>query len=187
MSDEIRDVIRLALILGQRVGEITGMRREEIEINLAVWTLPEERVKNGVAHSVPLPEIAVAIIRPRLNAKARFVFPGRSGTAPLVATAPNRAVQRNIKQLGLARFTIHDLRRTVNSHMARLGITSDIRARLLNHVSGRRASVTEGVYNVHQYDNEKRRALEIWAAELERIVENREDETVVPLKTAKPL
>ena len=170
MTEDTKDAIRLALILGQRVGEITGMRREEVDIDEAVWILPEERVKNGVAHSVPLPEMALSIIRPRLKSKAKFVFPGRSEKAPLVATAPNRAVQRNLKQLGLTAFTIHDLRRSVNTHMARLGISSEIRARLLNHVSGKRASVTESVYNVHAYDEEKRRALAIWAAELERIV-----------------
>ena len=62
MSDDIRDVIRLALILGQRVGEITGMRSEEIDLESRIWILPPERVKNGNAHSVPLPDMALSII-----------------------------------------------------------------------------------------------------------------------------
>jgi hypothetical protein len=54
-----------------------------------------------------------------------------------------------------------------------MGVSPELRARILNHVSGRRASITEGVYNVHQYDGEKRTALETWAAKLNRIVANR--------------
>ena len=171
MSDHIRDVIRLAIILGQRVGKITGMRADEIDLKNRMWALAPDRVKNGIAHSVPLPDLAVPIIAPRMVSNNNHLFPGRYGDgAPLLATAPNRALRRNLEWLGLEPFTIHDIRRSVNSQLARLGISSEIRSRLLNHVSGRRASVTESVYNVHQYDEEKRRALGVWTAELDRIL-----------------
>jgi integrase len=168
-SDHVSDVIRLALVLGQRVGEICGMKADEIDIERKVWVLPRERVKNRESHAVPLPDIAWSAIAPRLQTGGKFLFPGPTGK-PLNAKTPIKNLTRNLERLGIAHFTIHDLRRTLNTHLARLGVSSEIRSRVLNHVSGRRGSVTESVYNVHQYDDEKRRALEIWAAELERII-----------------
>ena len=53
--------------------------------------------------------------------------------------------------------------------LARLGIPKDIRARLLNHVEGAR-SVTDAVYNQHEFWAEKRAQLERWEAELRRMV-----------------
>ena len=171
MSDDIRDVVRLALILGQRVGEITGMRSEEIDLKKRIWVLPPERVKNANAHSVPLPAMALSIIAARMAGGGNYLFPGRiNRNGPMLARAPNKALQRNLPKLGLSAFTIHDIRRSVNSQLAGSGVSSEIRGHLLNHVSDRRATVTESVYNVHQYDAEKRHALEAWSDHLFRIV-----------------
>ena len=64
---------------------------------------------------------------------------------------------------------MHDLRRTVGTNLARLGVSKDIRARILNHVEGAR-SVTDAVYNQHEFWAEKRVALQLWEAELRRII-----------------
>ena len=68
-----------------------------------------------------------------------------------------------------ARLTVHDLRRTVGTGLARLELSKDIRARILNHVEGAR-SVTDAVYNQHEFWAEKRVALLLWETELRRIV-----------------
>lgn len=174
MSDDLKDIVRLSLILGQRVGEISGMTPSEVDLNRKLWLLPGGRVKNGVPHSVPLPGMALEILKPRIKKSQKFVFPGRyDPRAPVLASAPNKALQRNLKILELDAFTVHDLRRTVNTCLAALGVSGELRSRILNHVSGRRASITEGVYNAHQYDHEKRAALNLWADELDRIVHRR--------------
>lgn len=171
ITDDIRDVVRLCIITGQRVGEVSGLCKSEINRDTKMWMLPKERTKNGVAHSVPLSDAALVIIEPRMKGRGQFLFPNRlSGTEPLWASAPNKALQRNMDAIGIPAFTVHDLRRTVNTHLARLGVDAQTRSRILNHVSTRKASITEGVYNVHAYDLEKRRALEAWGRELEAIV-----------------
>ena len=78
-------------------------------------------------------------------------------------------MKRLMTALGIEDATVHDLRRTVGTHLARLGASKDIRARVLNHVDGAR-SVTDAVYNQHEFWTEKRAALETWEAELRRIV-----------------
>jgi integrase len=78
----------------------------------------------------------------------------------------------------LEAWTLHDLRRTVSSHMARLGISTDIRGRVLNHaVQG----VTERHYTPYDFAAEKRSALDRWAAELMRCVSGNRRRKVVPL------
>ena len=74
--------------------------------------------------------------------------------------------------LEIENATVHDLRRTVGTNLVRLGVSKDIRARLLNHVDGAR-SVTDAVYNQHEFWDEKRAALEMWEASWRRIISHR--------------
>ena len=78
-------------------------------------------------------------------------------------------MSRLMADLDIANATVHDLRRTVGTNLARLGVSNDIRARLLNHV-GRARSTTDAVYSPHEFWAEKRVALQLWEAELRRIV-----------------
>ena len=79
----------------------------------------------------------------------------------------------------LAPWTLHDLRRTVGTHMARLGITKDVRARVLNHAM---QGVTDRAYNVFDYASDKRSALDRWAAEIMRAVEGKPAGKVVKIR-----
>ena len=80
-----------------------------------------------------------------------------------------RATKLLAAPFGSPNATVHDLRRTVGTNLARLGVSKDMRARLLNHVDGAR-SVTDAVYNQHEFWAEKRAALMLWENELRRIV-----------------
>jgi integrase len=101
-----------------------------------------------------------------------FVFPGRGRIDTAIdPSAVTRAMVRIRTALEIPDATVHDLRRTMGTNLARLGVSKDIRARVLNHVDGAR-SVTDAVYNQHEFWAEKRAALEIWETELRRIVGN---------------
>ena len=76
-------------------------------------------------------------------------------------------MRRLTAHVGIENATVHDLRRTVGTNLARLGVSKDIRARILNHVDGAR-SVADAVDNQHEFWAEKPSALELWAAELRR-------------------
>jgi len=56
-------------------------------------------------------------------------------------------------------FTIHDFRRTARTHLAALGVDPVVAERCLNH----RIRGVEGIYNRHQYFDERRVALTQWA------------------------
>ncbi len=179
----IEQILRLALITGQRRTEITEAEIAELTLESGdpAWTIAGARTKNGVLHRLPLTPMALDIFTAATitNPKSRYVFPGDSkkpvrkdGRKPKETIDPHavtRAMNRLTTKLGIPNATVHDLRRTVGTNLARLGVTKDIRARILNHVDGSR-SVTDAVYNQHDFWVEKRSALLLWENELRRIL-----------------
>jgi integrase len=89
-------------------------------------------------------------------------------------------------ELGVANIRIHDLRRTVATHMAELGVNPHTISLVLNHVSAVKGTITGAVYVKYGFDREKRQALDLWATRLEAILAGREahDANVVPLVRA---
>jgi integrase len=168
-SPECQDIIRLCLVTGQRVGEVSGLVRPEIDLHAREWRLPGSRTKNKHPHVVPLSDLAIEIIEAamsRANA-ADALFPRGDG-----ALAPDEVGRMIIRanRLGLPHWTAHDLRRTVLTEMGKLGIPPLVRGHVANHRSVTRAGVTLGVYDQYTYDKEKRDALDRWAARLRGII-----------------
>ena len=73
----------------------------------------------------------------------------------------------------------HDLRRTVGTRLAELRIPKEIRDRCLNHAAGDVGSIH---YNLHDYADEKREALNWWALALGAIIGNPARAVVAPLR-----
>jgi integrase len=159
-------ILQLLVLTGQRRGEVTGMQWSELDLEVGTWSLPRERVKNAGRHDVPLSRQAVTILTrvPRIGDKYVFTL---SGTAP---TNNFKAKGRRLNQLaGIEAWTLHDLRRTAASGMARLGVSLAVIEKVLNHVSGSFAGIV-GVYQRHEFADEKRAALQQWADHVERLV-----------------
>ena len=157
-SPVVRDVIRLCLLTGQRVGEVAGIGLEELDAKKRLWTIPAARSKNKHAHAVPLTDQSLALAE--LMAAA----------AKMPTHAVDKIVRRAQEHFGLAHWTMHDLRRTVVTRMAELGISPIVLAHVVNHRSVSKAGVTLGVYSQYTYEKEKREALELWAKRLDAIV-----------------
>jgi integrase len=164
--------IKLLVLLGQRREEIAGMRWSELDDTLTVWTLPKERVKNRIAHEVPLPTAAREILRtiPRFG-NSDFVFT-TTGTTPV--SGFSKAKQRLDAMISppLPAWTLHDLRRAAASGMARLGVSLPVVEKVLNHTSGAFRGVA-GIYQRHDFAQEKKEALEIWSAHVTALVDPR--------------
>jgi integrase len=119
-------VLRIALVTGQRIGEICGAEKSEFDLDRAEWRIPAKRVKNRREHSVPLSPLAVSLYREAvaLSGGSHFVFPSRSRSRsreqPLASHSIGHAFRKALGDLGLADnpATPHDLRRTVASQMA---------------------------------------------------------------------
>ncbi len=176
--------VRLLLVLGCRRGELAGAVWDEIDFDKAVWMLSGERTKNSEPHVIPLPALAIDLIQaiPKSQTPGPFLFSNSFGEKPLVDFAWVKGfVDRRIVELappGIAPWTMHDLRRTMRTGLATLGVPPHIAELCLGHKQRGIAAV----YDQHRYEREKRDALEQWTTRLTLIVNPSETKNVVLLK-----
>jgi integrase len=162
LSRTVRDALMLTLLTGARSGEVVASEWAEIDLEQAIWTQPKGKTKNRRAHRVMLSAPALALLEARRAPGARWVFASRE--------------ERHVAQkaLGVAQYavrdacpvkewTVHDLRRTTLTGLARLGCPRVVQDRIANHVDRSVAAI----YDVHSYDDEARAWLGKWAAHLE--------------------
>ncbi len=160
--------VRLLFLTGQRRTEVASMRWQDIDLDGATWTIPTEASKSGRAHVVPLSAAAMELLEatPRLGDHV-WTSDGESHVTGYSKAKSRLDAYIAAKGDALAPWVLHDIRRTVATHMVRLGVTETTVGRVLNHaVQG----VTGKVYALHSYVPEKRSALDRWAAELARAV-----------------
>jgi integrase len=182
-------LVKLLVLTGQRVSEVGGMRWDEISKDQKLWTLPAERVKNGVRHEVPLSEAAMATIAtlPHIKTTKGFVFTTRRDAAVSGFSRAKDSLDMSITaglregSPALNHWTFHDLRRTVASGMARLGIQLQVIEKILNHNSGSFGGIVR-VYQHYNYADEKRKALEVWAAFVQCVIAGQSSTNVLRLK-----
>lgn len=157
--------VKLLLLLAVRKGELIAARWEEFELGAddpPVWHLPGIRTKTGQPLDIPLPTMAVEWLQKlkELACNAEHVLPARklqSRMVPHVCESTLGVAMGKVRH-GLPHFTVHDFRRTARTHLAALGVEPHVAERCLNH----KLKGVEGVYNRHDYFEERRRALEAW-------------------------
>jgi integrase len=181
-DDEIRRVWRAAdafegpegrftqflLTTACRRSEASGLRFEEL--TGSDWVLPAARNKVARVLVRPLSALALRIVDTTPRVSDEFVF--STGARPLAAFS--RFKRQLDEASGVTAWTLHDLRRTARSLMARAGVTSEVAERCLGHILGG----VEGTYNRHSYIVEMRSAYEKLAALVERIVSPSADNVV---------
>jgi integrase len=177
-QDPAGQAVRLLLLTGARRSEVFNARWSEIDAAEMLWKLPRERTKNGVAHTVPLAPQAWAIVaaQPRFaGCDFTFTHDGRRpiGGFSRLKRDLDRAMQSAVP------WTLHDLRRSAASGMQRLGVRVEVIEAALNHRSGTFRGIV-GVYQRHDYLDERRIALQRWADHVEQIVSGKAAK-VVPM------
>ena len=166
------DAIRLVLYTGTRIAQALGAAWAEFDLAKHTWLIPGERsgTKNALPWLVPLSAPGVALLE-RLKREAGqspWVFSVRKRKGDTVdghAWRQQRTIESICLKSGVSDFRPHDLRRTLTSWLAANRVDKDIRDAVLGHKPPR----LEATYNVHDYAEEKRSALERWAAHVERL------------------
>jgi integrase len=175
-DDAYGKIVQLLILTGARRGEIGGLRWTELGQD-GTWTLPGKRAKNKHALTLPLPPAVWTIIDsvPR-QAGRDHLFGER--TAIGFATW-GRAKAGLDQRLGdqVEPFTLHDIRRTVATGMANLGVLPHVIEAALNHQSGHKRGIA-GVYNRSPYSTEVKAALALWAEHVRSLVEGEEPKIV---------
>jgi integrase len=165
MQSPYGGIIELLALTGQRRNEVSRLRWDELDEQSRTWSIPGSRTKNKKAHIVHLSEQAWRVVefRPR----GTYVF-ATTGIKPFSAFAKGKDA---IDQLcGRSGWRVHDLRRTVVSGMARLGVPPHVADKILNHQAGTISGVA-AVYQRHEFLAERKEALNRWGAHVAQIVE----------------
>jgi integrase len=190
-DDDYGRIVRLLILTGARRKEIGGMRWCEFDdLATGIWTLPAERSKNGRANTLTLPAPALAIVRAASDLRFQtlvrqhdgrdYLFGARGGRDGYAAWG--HAKKQLDRRLGdvVKPWRLHDLRRTVSTRLADIGVEPHLIDVITNHVGHRRGS--HGIYNKSIYAPQVKAALARWAAHLLALVEGRGGDNVVELR-----
>ena len=134
------DIVKLCLLTGQRVGEVTQFC--DAWITGDTITIPATVAKNGREHTLPFHLLTTQYLK-RYSGQT---FNGFS-----------KAKTRMDEKTGITGYTVHDIRRTFSTTPARIGTPIHVTEKLLNHVSGTISGVS-AIYNQFQYLKEMRTA-----------------------------
>ncbi len=162
----------LLLVLGVRKAELTEAKWAEFTQEKAIWELPAERSKSRVGLVIPLPPLVMGWLQELKirSCGSEYVFPSRrtSKKPHMGSDTLNRAIDKLFgRETGkktqppnlmgeLEHFTVHDLRRTCRSLMARQGVPGYVAERCLNH----KLKGVEGIYDRYDYFDERKEAHE---------------------------
>lgn len=151
---------RLLILTAQRRAEVANMERGWLLSDQAAFEVPASHYKTDRPQVVPLSDPALKIVAalPNWNG-GDYLLSTTAGKRPV--SGFSKAKARLDKLSKLEGWTLHDLRRSAATHMARLGIPQEHIERVLGHtIEG-----VAGTYNRYSYLPEKRAALDLWGAQ----------------------
>ena len=184
-------LVRLLLLTGQRRDEVSEAEWAELDRDARLWTIPGARTKNGLVQLVPLSDAVVEELDALAGAKEwprkGLLLSSNGKTSFSGFSKCKAALDKEMKALAekdgmeWQAWKLHDLRRTLATGMQRLGIRFEVTEAVLNHVSGSKAGVA-GVYQRHDWKDEKRAALDAWARHIASILAPAGSSNVVQLR-----
>jgi integrase len=163
---------RMLLLTGARHRELSEATWAEFDLKAKVWTVPQERHKSASGHRVPLTGDVTALLGslPRFKT-GQHLFSTTFGDKPTMIgdKIKTRLDARMAEKLGSTPkpWVIHDLRRTLRTHLSALRIPDHVAEIVIGH--GRQG--LQRVYDQHRYLDEMREALTLWAGRVRSIVE----------------
>jgi integrase len=168
LADPLGDLARMLIAVPVRRGEAARMAWQDIDLRTGAWTLPGAITKNGDAHRIAIPAIALSILRTRHKdagrPKAGLVFPSPRAEKPVEGWTSIKTVLAQMS--GFSAWTWHDFRRSFASLMAERGIAEPVADAVLNH---RQSSTRGGVLGVYQHAErrpEQDAAMKAWGTTL---------------------
>lgn len=194
--------VRSLVLTGQRLREVSKLAWSELSRDGQMWALKGVRTKNGKPHTIPLSSLMVAElddIAVERHDKKKGEWPKQGpvfttdGTKPInsfsklkkgISTFMDEINRKREDPLVMDHWVVHDLRRTLTTGMQRLDVRFEVTEAIINHVGASKSGVA-GVYQRHDWKNEKAAALEAWSAHVAAVVSSEDkDVNVGPLRRA---
>jgi integrase len=167
--------LRFTILTCARSNEALGAVWGEIDWDNAVWNVSAERMKKRNAHSVPLSDAALAILRTQFEASGEspYVFPGALRGRPLSVMAMKETMRRH----HAGEWTPHGMRSAARSWMADQGVAFELAEACLAHKVG---DATVAAYQRSEMLERRRPIMSAWA----NFVSGHDTSNVVPLRKA---
>jgi integrase len=171
-------LIKLLILTACRRGEIAGMRWSEFSDDKSIWTLPAARAKNGTELTLPVTPLMREVIDTIYERDGIDYLFGKKGFSDWSGSKNDLDDKLTLKES----WRVHDIRRSVATGMADIGIAPHVIETILNHRSGHKAGIAE-IYNKSSYWNEVKQAMALWSEHIRALVDGTERK-VVPLQRA---
>lgn len=167
-------VVALLLLTGQRRGEVAHFHKDWVNFAARTITIPDQITKNKRQHTFPFGKFTESILKSVPMTETWYFPASRSHvrgkpTTVMNGWAKGKAAFDDSIEEDLAPWTLHDLRRTYSSTMAKLGTPIHVTERLINHTSGSISGVA-AVYNRYDYMDEMRTAVAAYEAHLQSLL-----------------
>lgn len=158
-------IVEALILTGQRRDEVGRMAWADVDFIRQVWVVPGEHAKNGKPHIVHLNEQALTLLKatPRTG---NLVF---SSDGARLFQGYSKAKRRLDLISSVDDWTLHDIRRTVVSGMARIGVPPHVADKILNHQSGTISGVA-AVYQRHDFLKERAEAVSLWGSHVTDLI-----------------
>jgi integrase len=156
-----RVALRIAPYVFLRPGELRGAEWREFDLDRAEWRIPEERMKMGELHIVPLARQVVELFREiqRFSGDGRYVFPAlHTSLRPISENTLNMALRRI--GYGKDEMCSHGFRSTASTLLNEQGHNPDLIELQLAHAERNKV---RAAYNRAQRLDERRKMMQAWA------------------------
>jgi integrase len=169
--------VQLLVLTCARREEIGALQWTEIDMERNQILLKGDRTKNGEDHIIPLSAMACELLdaMPRL-AESPFVF-STTVITPISGWSKVKARIDGMMRAELGEafepWRLHDLRRTAATGLERIGVPLQVTEALLGHTAGSKGGIA-GIYQLHDYAEEKRAAIEKWGQHVASLVRRTE-------------
>ncbi len=175
--------IRLLMLTGQRSSEVFESRIEEFDLKKGIWNIPASRTKNRRLQTVYLNSAAINEIASIQKFKGQqYLLQSERTKQPRPVSGSSGGIRRIKKIVPFKDWCIHDLRRSVATHIASLEVPPHIIQVILNHSSGFRSGVT-AIYNRYEYNKEAEKAWTLWGYTLTKWVNDNKTYLKEPSET----
>lgn len=184
MGEPYASFFKLMILTGQRLREVAGIHKSEVDLAAQEWIIPASRTKNNRAHLCRLSSQAASLLAKRFTERGSdegFAFT-TNGTTPIAGfsklkarldSAVVRLLDENPRKFGQLRaldhWVFHDLRRSFGTGCQTLGFPIEHTEACLNHVSGKRGGLA-AIYQLHDYKSEKAAIFDAWAHHVGQLI-----------------
>lgn len=158
--------IQFTILTAARSGEVRGATWNEIDLDKNLWSIPAERMKMQMPHTVPLSLAAVSILNrvKLLYGDSHFVFPG--------IHFPDKGLSENTMLFAMYRMgyhskaTMHGFRALFSTIANEAGFNPDAIERQLAH---REKNTVRAAYHRSEYLPERMKMMQWWADHLRHL------------------